>query len=268
MTHRPTFATCRIVIVSLLATSCGRCVEVKQDTPEATVASLIKLYDAKDDSQWAAVVEPTVMRMTARGLACLSEKMKDYQCTEALIASAGSGFRMHLPDGCPVKMAGCTCSDRGNAAAATAHDFASSDTNAALKRAKLSIESCRITDSVMATTHPAVSGPCNPDFEDCSSAAAQKGGPKPRTVVELPELPSHFWDYICSDIAKEDPLASVTVTCSQGDPLVFILHKKGAKWMVAGFNDETNAGFAEFTMAHEAVTSGKKRESELNKDMK
>jgi len=229
------------VVLALVLTGAGcNKVAIKQDTPQATVATMVKLFAAGDDKHWAEVVDPAVSRSGARIGACGSAIIKFGECTQALIARSRSSLAPRGPDGCGAKVEDCTCGPVGNNAAAKAMGFDSTYKYDALKASKL-------------------------DPTACTIAAA-----KTLTQDALDELNNGFWDGACTDMAKSDEFATVTLTCAGGEQerLAFILHKRADKWMVAGFGADTDASLYAAVLARSAEGAADKRRQELNKDMK
>jgi hypothetical protein len=253
--HRPTIKEIVMKVtplhISLVATllavpSCKKQVEIRQDTPQATVATLIKLYAAGGRTRVALVVDPAWMRMDAREDACIPALLEETRQTLAdakCMQLAASGF--HDP-GCHFThvshVTDCTCGPNGNAAASKAADFLSSDFNASFQLEGLSPTACQIADAV-----------------DLDAKAVQK-------------LYFNFWQTACNDVAKTDPFASVTVSCTaRGRGLLvleFILHRAGPKWAVVGLAQDTRDALSERLAAVRSSAAASARSRELNKDLK
>jgi hypothetical protein len=229
-------AACGHLLLVGLVAACSRPVEVKQDTPQATIASLIKLYASpKEESRVAELIDPVVVRAHGRQGACLAEQLKSLQCDQALLKAIATRSFGAQPEGCPVKLTDCTCGAKGSEAAAKASAFTTTDAHAGLKAIGMNVDSCRIKSA------------------DALNAEA------------LAHLDGRFWDYACSDATKTDPLSSVAVECGDaGASLTFILRQRDAKWSVVGFSTDTNVKLWE----KKIVEKARQRESDLNKDMK
>jgi len=219
----------------LIGAGCNK-VEIKKDTPTATVATIVKLFGAADDTHWAEVVDPVVARASARGEACLSEVIKDGECIKAETAYINGDHFAKFPSYCPTVITDCTCGARGTDAAAKASNFMATGFYVALKMGKLSPESCRITNTAALTENT------------------------------LQDLGPTFRQNACSDVGKDDELASVTLICVGGEePLTFILRKKNQKWAVAGFSLKTEAAL---DIAAMAASVARQHAEDFNKDMK
>jgi hypothetical protein len=211
-------------------------IPLKQDTPQATIATLIKLYAApKQTSRVTEIVDPVTTRATARAVACLSEAQKEERCRPNIKFDIYGGIHgSPTPQGCPAPpLAQCICGMKGSDAANEAASFLESDIHAGLVALHMSAETCSITDAQ--------------DLDAQHSVA---------------KLNPFFWDRACSDITKENPLASVTIKCGKPEMSVtFILQNQASKWMVVGFDttDETALSF---------MATGRKRTTDLNKDLK
>ncbi len=220
--------------------ACSKKVELKQDTPAATVSTIVKLYAAGDDGHWGDVVEPALAHAAARDNACIAETMRSLRCVQAEVENMRCYPRRcaPTPDGCPVDVAKCTCGATGTQAAAGATSFVGTSAYTGLKAAKLNLATCSITDSTSLTPE------------------------------QLKQRSPAFWDDVCSDVAQGDEFAAVTLKCSGTDPLVFILHNKSAKWGLVAFDTDTFATLATNAAAHAAASAADQRAKDLNKDMK
>lgn len=224
-----------IAAIVVLTVACTKPLEVKQDSPQAAVASMIKLYGSeKENGRVSEMIDPAAVRMHDRLNACVAEQMKSVECDRALLKSISTRSYAAAPEGCPVKLSSCTCGEKGNAAAAKAGAFTSSPPHSALKAMKMTVGTCRIKSA-----------------EEVSQE-------------RLATLNGRFWDTACTDIPKSDPIAAVEVACGSAEPLTFLLRKKDAKWSVVGFSTETSVALWE----KQVVDDAKKREDNLNKDMK
>lgn len=106
------------------ASGCKQPVEVKNDTPQATVASVVKMYEKEDFAKLGTVLHPVVVRGHARSVAC----------TSVVLATRS-------------RMSDCTCGEAGWAAASKATTLAPSGLHTGLRNRRLSTSTCTIKDA-------------------------------------------------------------------------------------------------------------------------
>ena len=196
-----------LVAACLVAIGCGR-VEIKQDTPQASVATLIKVLEADKPELLAKLVDPAFMRSDARDVACLDVTLKELSCDAALFDC----LQRHetyckTPDGCPVKVRGkdCTCGQKGADAAAKAKPFVDSSYYAGLKAVKMTPAKCTIATVA-----------------------------EPEDLTESDTLIRDA----CGELTLKDQLSVVSFTC-QDNALQLILRKKDSAWLIVGIPQKT-----------------------------
>lgn len=200
--HLHRVAACLVVLIG-----CGR-VEVKQDSPQATVATLIKVLEADKPEILAQLVDPTLMRSDARSIACLDVTLKELSCDAALLdCLQRHATYCNTPEGCPVKVKGkeCTCGQKGADAAGKAKPFVESSFCAGLKAMKMTPAKCAIA-----------------------------------TVAEPDDLTASdpLITDTCGELTLKDQLSVVSFTC-EGHALQLILRKKDNAWLIAGIPEKT-----------------------------
>ena len=222
---------------------CKRPVEVKQDTPQGTITSLVKLYASKEADQRARVselIDPALLRERAREKACSSEDMTVASC-ELKQMEAMRNCRSKY--GCFVSCGTyfeCACGTKGKEGAAHPAAFAGSDLDKALGNSGLDPLTCKVTD---------VQQRVGTDF-----------GKINLTVFA-------YW-HTCDDVKDEDRLALVSMTCGAKDPWIFVLRETDTVWRLLGFDTNSDSALKMIGTFTGAADENKKKVENLNKDMK
>jgi hypothetical protein len=231
-TEQP-FALCVLLLLILAASGCNG-PEIKQDTPQAAVATLVKIYEANKPELLTQVVSPAFMREQARSAACQSEMSKNLTCTAAIMRNFQTGVHNPLPEGCPVNLKECFCKTKGLAAAEKARTFQASDEHEGLLALKLNAKDC------------AISGVDTPE--------------QPETKAKA--LPFDEEVY-CEDFNTNDGLATVSLKCNE-TTLNVVVQRKSDAWWVLGFTSET----AYTLTAAKQKAGGDAYRKRLNADLK
>jgi hypothetical protein len=228
-----------ILLVTINSVGCN--IEVKQDTPQATIATMIKLYASpKQTARVTELVDPVVSRANARGEACIAEAIQVERCYPTITHNIYGEIHVATPAGCPAPpLSQCLCGDKGLSAAGAARGFLKESFHAGLMTMHMSPDTCSIADSRSLDEH------------------------------SVAELNSSFWSNACSDLSKKDPIASVTIKCTSPDlSLTFILQNQTAKWKIVGFDTKDEAALMFMTDAKTQREANEQRSKDLNKDLK
>jgi hypothetical protein len=231
------FVAASISVASLSVLGCK--LEVKQDTPQATVATFIKMYEKKSFDHLDEIVDGLGERVDARQEACSAETLRFVRCTDELVRCFSGGAYKYgcttSPECKDFKLSNCTCNGKGKQAAEHASAYTSTRAHDVFTNVGFSANSCKITSS---------------------DAVARK---------DLGE-----WGYDeslrCTDVADADELASVGVKCDT-QVFQFLLRKRAGKWFWVAPDQKTRIGLAFSTSPTEAQKN-KQRQDDLNKDLK
>lgn len=229
-----------ITTLILVVSGCSK-LEATRDTPQATVATLVKATHADRPDIIDAVVDRVLVRADARGAACLGESLKAVQCTAAMANCFRDGRLIpycKMPEGCSVSVTACTCGPKGNAAAAKAAAFSASDFYTGLKSLKPSADSCTISGVYK--------------------------------IAEKSERDETLWgseEKYCGELRENDELASVAMKCGESE-LKFVLRKGAGGWSIVGLAPNTQMLLSGRGAEIRGVADQKKREADLNADLK
>jgi hypothetical protein len=224
------------------AAACTHDVEVKLDTPTASVATAIKFYAADDKGgRVEQVVDPLFMSLEARRTACLDEAARSIRCTTEFTRGLANGSlwfgggSAECED--PPSYEDCTCGEKGSAAVKKGGTFVGSSFDQGLALAHLSPETCKITAST--------------ELEKESLH---------NLVADLPAL-------VCSKDVASAKMTAVTFVCGDAS-MTAILRKNKPGWQIIAFADKTAQLLRVNALGASLEQSAKKRESDLNKDLR
>lgn len=228
------------ITLVLFVTACSK-LEARRDTPQATVATLVKATQADRPDIVDAVVDRVLVRADARGAACLEEGLKAIQCTAAMANCFRDGHLIpycKMPEGCSVSVTACTCGPKGNADAAKAPAFSASDSYTGLKSLK-------------------------PTADSCTISGVYKISEKSERDAALPGFEENY----CGELRETDELASVAMKCGENE-LRLVLRKGAGGWNVVGLAPATQRLLGGRGAEVRGVANQKKREADLNADLK
>jgi hypothetical protein len=222
------------------ALACSRPVELKRDTPQATVATYVKLYDKKDYVRLDLLIDGLGERAEARQNACLADTLKSIRCNEEFLRCY-SGGRYNA--GCTSEecrgfsKTNCTCRGAGKTAAEGAPKYTKTRVHEVMTGMKLSPDTCKI-ESVEKTEPAAVGGNWNLAKE-----------------------------YNCGDLGESDQLQIVTFECAGASSMRLLLRERSRSWLIVGFDAETKLKLS-LSRSPTDVTNERKQKEDLNKDMR
>ena len=214
---------------------CGR-VPVKQDTPQAAVATLIKIFEAGKPELLERIVDPVIVRSDARDIACLSESLKSLDCNGKLIdcLQRHTPYCPPPPEGCPVDVKACTCGLKGTDALGKAKPFTQSSYYAGLNAMHMTAARCTITSA--------------------------------DPVDDLTPNDTLF-ESACGELTPQDELSRVSFQCAD-DKLQLVLRKKAGVWSIVGVPAETKQLLEVRLQSAQGTEYRKKEAQTLNSDLK
>ena len=222
---------CRLILpLALLASGCSR-IEVKRDSPEASAATIIKIYGEKKYELLEQVADPMAVRREKRQTNCLGVIFEDSQWWTAMAAG-------RAPDKPAPNVQACTCGPDGDRAAATAGAFATSDTHSALETAALDAKRCSIADA------------------------------KELVGNARGDAMSSWERYACNDVPKDAKFSLVTVKCGNDAPVGMVMHQTTDGWRIYQLDLRSESALLLGSAANKAAAEEKKKRSDLNKDLK
>lgn len=231
---------CATTLFVLAISACNKAatqqdVPVKQDTPQAVAATVIKLYEKKNNTKWPEVVDPALGRMEARVLGCSSESLLETQCLNELMASGGQ----RQSERCKARppFATCLCGSKGSSAAAK--NYIETSYHEGLGSLGLHTNGCNITDA----------------DEKVSFDEAKKLLGDTRAQC------------FCDEVKASDTFGTVTFVCG-ADIYQLVLRKNQSAWKVLGFELDTSIRLQSLSLAAGAKKGADQRQKDLNKDMK
>lgn len=221
------------MLLLVLVLGCGKDrVKVKQDTPQAAVATLIKGYGVSDKQAIEQVIDPLFTRAFERRYRCTPELVKDAVCVAELLRdlqlSRVGITSSQSTAGCPVDVEGCACQDAG----ALPTKFIGSPYDRGMTLAGLSPERCKIV-GVLSLSRGA-------DFDQFED-------------VRL----------MCDELAPNETMSAVNVKCAS-DYYAFALRRVEEKWMIFSLDMRSAERLLKLV-----VSEMKEKEiDELNADLK
>jgi hypothetical protein len=190
-----------VMLVALLAAmpECKRHgVVAHQDSPRATVRSLLDVYDAKEWGKLEALVDPSLTRAEARMGVCRDEYVKGLAHDLLQEVTLGDDFRIGPRPGRSFPT-GCVCGEKGRDAAARAPAFVSGAED--LKLRGFLVSSCEVI------------------------------GDRPLSSDGLEDLDADVFDRTCGEVDRSSSLAAVAVRCD-GKERTVVLIRRGSDWKV------------------------------------
>lgn len=234
-----------VVLCGLLfLVGCKKPVEVKQDSATATMASLVKLYASPEADQRARrvpeVLDPVLLHTRARSEACEKDALDVAMCeqrqNESFARCMSNKFACGKVEEC-AKYTDCACGAKGNDAVAKAAGFVGSKLDKGLTSIGFDPTKCTIADASEIT---------GADYKKINPVSFQQG---------------------CGELKEADKMSAVTMSCGT-QKMKFVLREAGGKWMLVGFDAMTEASFNVAGWASSEADKNKKKQDELNKDMK